>query len=155
MKPTIGHATLVIIFSVALLAGIVPAAHAANCSNATVAGNWAATLNGVLILPTGPVPVAGVLRVTADVNGNLTGTEARSVGGNYADETLSGTWTVNADCTGTSTLSFYQEGELARISVVTIVFDENSKELRVIQKSLTLPDGTQLPVVVTAEGKKQ
>jgi hypothetical protein len=62
----------------------------------------------------------GVLRVTADVNGNLTGTEARSVGGDYADETLSGNWTVSADCTAASTLSFYQAGELVRVSVITI-----------------------------------
>jgi hypothetical protein len=89
------------------------------------------------------------------VTGNLTGTEARSVGGDYADETFSGKWTVNADCTGATTVSFYQAGQLVRVSVVTIVFDENSRELRMVQKSLTLPDGTEVPVIVTVEGRKQ
>jgi hypothetical protein len=45
---------------------------------------------------------------------------------------------------------------LARVSVLAVVFDENSKQFRMVQKSLTLPDGiTQLPVVITAEGMKQ
>jgi hypothetical protein len=88
------------------------------------------------------------------VEGNITGTEARNVGGGYADETLTGNWTVNPDCTGTATASIYQSGQLVRVSVLSIVFDENSREVRMVQKSLTLPDGSQLPVVVTAEGKK-
>jgi hypothetical protein len=155
MKPNTAHATLTIVLCVALLAGLAPTAHGATCSTATVAGNWAGTLSGVLILPSGQVPVAAVIRATANTEGNLTGSEARSLGGGYADETLSGSWTVNADCTGTGTFNFYQAGQLVRISDVTVVFDENSKQLRMIQKSLTLPDGTQLAVVVTVEGKKQ
>ena len=155
MKQEAANTTLTIVFSIALLVGLAPAAHAATCSTATVAGNWAATLSGVLILPSGEVPVAALIRATADTEGNLAGTEARSVGGGYGDETLSGSWTVNADCTGTGTFNFYQAGQLVRVSVVTLVFDENSKQLRMIQKSLTLPGGTQLPVVVTVEGKKQ
>ena len=155
MKPNTAYTTLMIVFCVAFLAGLAPAAQGVTCSTATVAGNWAATLSGVLILPTGQVPVAAVIRATADTEGNLTGTEARSVGGDYADETLRGSWAVNADCTGTGTFNFYLAGQLVRVSAVTVVFDENSKQLRMIQKSLTLPDGTQLPVVVTVEGKKQ
>ena len=137
-----------------LLACLAPAAQAATCSSATVAGNWGLTLNGVLILPTGPVPIAAVLRSTVDLEGNTTGTEARSVGGGYADETFTGKWIVNPDCTASATVSFYEAGQLVRISVVSAVFDDNSKEVRIVQKSLTLPDGTQLPVVVTAEGHK-
>ena len=147
-------ASLVIILSVVLL-GLVPAAYAANCSTATVAGNWAFTLTGTLILPTGGVPAAAIARATADNNGNISGTEARSVGGDYADETVDGAWTVNSDCTGTLTVNAYELGQLVRTSVVSIVFDDNSKEVRMVQKSLTLPDGTQLPVVITLEGRKQ
>jgi hypothetical protein len=113
------------------------------------------TLNGVLILPTGPVPAAAVLRATADVEGNITGTEARNIGGGYADETLTGKWAVNPDCTGTATANIYESGQLVRVSVLSIVFDENSKQVRMVQNSLTLPDGTEVPVVVTAEGKRR
>jgi hypothetical protein len=155
MKHKSASATLAFLSSVVLLACLVPAAQAANCSTATVAGSWGLTLTGTLLLPTGPIPAAGVLRATVDVEGNITGTEARSVGGAYADETFTGTWTVNADCTGSATASFFENGQLVRTSVLAVVFDDNSKELRIVQKSLTLPDGTtQVPVVITAEGKK-
>ena len=155
MKCNLVRATLTISSVAALLAALTPAAHAANCSLETVAGHWGFTLTGVLILPTGPVPVAAVANGVLDAKGNLTGTEARSVGGGYADETLNGNWTVNPDCTGTLTAYIYESGQLVRISVTSIVFDGNSKEVRMVQKSLTLPDGTQLPVVITLEGKKQ
>lgn len=152
MKPSL---VLSAVFSIALLASIPPNAHAATCTVGNVAGNWAGTLTGTLLLPTGPVPIAAIVRATLKMDGTLTGTEARSVGGDYADETASGTWTVKADCTGTLIINFYQAGELVRTSVVTIVFDNEVKEVRMVQKSLTLPDGTQLPVVVTVEGRKQ
>ena len=155
MKQKNMSTTLAVLSSVALLACLVPAAHAANCSTATVAGDWALTLTGTLILPSGPVPAAATARGTADLEGNLTGTEARNVGGDYADETVIAKWTVNPDCTGSVTLNAYESGQLARTSVLTIVFDDHSKEIRMVQKSLTLPDGTQLPVVATVEGKKQ
>jgi hypothetical protein len=120
-----------------------------------VAGNWAFTLNGVLILPTGPVPIAGIIRGTADINGNVAGTEARNVGGGFGDEALTGNWIINADCTGTATVSAYKSGQLVRTGVLSIVFDDNGKQVRMVQQSFTLPDGTQVLVVATAEGRKQ
>ena len=99
--------------------------------------------------------MAAIARATVDNDGNLIGTEARSVGGGYADETVAGNWTVKSDCTGTLTVNIYESEQLVRISVVAIVFDDNSKEARMVQKSLTLPDGTQLPVVITLEARKQ
>ena len=155
MKCAIARTKLVILLAATLIVSMSAPAHAANCSLENVAGHWGFTLTGVLILPTGPVPVAAVANGVLDAKGNLTGTEARSVGGGYADETLNGNWTVNPDCTGTLTAYIYESGQLARISVTSIVFDGNSKEVRMVQKSLTLPDGTQLPVVITLEGKKQ
>jgi uncharacterized protein YcfJ len=155
MKSKLTRTNIGVIALVVLMASFAPAAYAANCSTATVAGNWAFTLTGTLILPTGAVPVAAVARATADNDGNLTGTESRSVGGGYADETVAGNWTVNSDCTGTLTVNIYESGQLVRISVVTMVFDDNSKEARMVQKSLTLPDGQQLPVVITLEARKQ
>ncbi len=155
MKPTIAASIVATVLSIALLAGLAPAAHAATCSTATVAGDWAFTLNGVLILPTGAVPIAGIIRGTADKHGNVAGTEARNVGGGYGDETLTGNWIINADCTGTATVSAYKAGQLVRTGVLSLVFDQNAKPVRMVQQSLTLPDGTQVPVVATIEGRKQ
>jgi hypothetical protein len=129
-------------------------AHAQHCSAARLAGNWGFTLNGVVVLPTGPVPIAAIGRATLEANGTLTGTEARSVGGQYADETSTGTFTVTPDCTGTLTLNFYEDGQLVRTSVLSIVVDDANLEVRMVQKSLTLPDGTVLPVILTGEARR-
>jgi hypothetical protein len=147
MKHRNAHPTLAVLCTSVLLACLAPAGQAATCSTITVAGNWGFTLTGTLLMPSGPVPAAAVIRGSADLEGHLTGTEARNVGGDYAEETFKGKWTVNADCTGRATVSFFETGQLVRISVLTIVFDNSSEEVRIVQKSLTLPDGvTQLPL---------
>ena len=138
---------------------LLPVVHAASptgCSTETVAGNWGVTLSGTLILPTGPVPAAGVARGTFDAQGNITSgaTEARNVGGGFANETLTGSWTVNPDCTGTLTIHAYESGVLVRTSVLSIVFVDNLTKVLMVQESLTLPDGTVVPAVITAEAKK-
>ena len=124
------------------------------CSLETVAGNWGITLTGTLLLPTGPVPVAAVGTLAVNGAGNISGTEARNVGGGFANETITGTWTVNPDCTGTGIVKIYESGALVRTSGISLVFDENSTEGRLVQQSLTLPDGTIVPAVITGEGKK-
>src|SRR5215469_12511087 len=126
------------------------------CSTETAAGNWGVTLSGTLILPTGPVPAAGIARGSFDAQGNTTpgATEARNVGGGFANETLTGSWTVNPDCTGTLTIHAYESGVLVRTSVLSIVFVDNLNKALMVQESLTLPDGTLVPAVITAEGER-
>src|ERR1700730_6124622 len=153
MKPNIATA-FVIIAAVTLSIGLATAAYAednGNCSTATSAGKWGFTLTGTLILPTGPVPGAAVGRVSADAAGNISGTEARKVGGGLANQTLTGSWTVNSDCTATISANIYESGVLVRTSVLAVVFVDNSSKIRGVQESLTLPDGTPLPVVITFE----
>ena len=141
-------------FLLIALVGITPAARAGQCSFRTSAGNFGFTLTGVVILTTGPVPIAAVGRAALEASGNVTGTESRSVGGGFADETFTGTYTVNADCTGTATLKFYESGQLVRTSVLSIVFDSNAREIRMVQKSLQLPNNTFLPAVITVEARR-
>ena len=112
------------------------------------------TITGVVIPPAGSVPIAAVGRSSVDGSGHVTGTEARNVGGGFASETLSGTFNVNPDCTGTLTLNFYEAGQLVRTSVLSVVSVNNQKELQMVQSSLTLPNGVNVPVVVTANAKK-
>ena len=143
----------------ALYMTLAQAAYADGCSTASLAGGWSFTLTGTAFFPspTGSVPVlvAAVGTFTADGQGNFNGTEARSVGGDYADETLTGNWTVNSNCTGTFNANIYQSGKLVRISVASMVVNDDSKEIRLVQKSLTLRDGTNVPVVITLEARKQ
>lgn len=144
-----------VIVSLAVLSmTFAPQIAAEECSTARAAGSWGATLTGTIILPTGGVPAAAVLRIRADHDGNFAGTEDRNVGGQFVHETLTGNWTVNSDCTGTVNASIFQSGVLTRTVVLSVVFDDDSKQMRMVQQSLTLPDGTSIPVVVTLEGRK-
>jgi hypothetical protein len=141
-----------------LLAALAPAS-AQTCSLATVAGSWGATLTGTILFlapPSGPgpVPAAAVLRFNIDTAGNVSGTEARNVGGGFANETFKGTASVNPNCTGTATVMFFESGVLVRTSVLAAVFDDLSTQIRLVQKSLTVPSGSKVPVVITVEGKK-
>jgi hypothetical protein len=154
MKRRFARITLVAAVA-ALCVGVAPALHAAeHCSNAKAAGNWGLTLTGTLILPTGPVPGAAVGRVRIDADGNVSGTEARNVGGGFANETLTGSLTVNSDCTATLTVNIYESGVLVRTSVLAAVFVDDSNKVSMVQESLTLPDGTTIPIVITVEGDK-
>lgn len=156
MKRTIARTTLLIVTFAMFCMSMASAAHAQynHCSTAALAGKWGFTLTGTLLLPSGPVPAAAVGIATADMDGNISVIEARSVGGGFADETGIGTWTVNPDCTGTLNINFYESGQLVRTSVTSIVFDDN-RQFRMVQQSLTLPDGTVLPVVILIDGKRQ
>ena len=142
------------IFLLLAVANYVPSARAAHCSLATTAGKYGFTLTGTLILPTVAVPIAAVGKAVLDASGNASGTESRSVGGGFADETLAGTYAVNTDCTGTATIQFFESGQLVRTSILSLVVDDNHREIRMVQKSLQLPNGAFLPVVVTVEARR-
>ena len=151
-KPALAIATGALIATVLL--GFASPAEAQQCSMERGAGYYAFTLSGVAILPTGPVPIAAVGTATLDSNGKVAGTESRSVGGDFADEMLTGTYTVNANCTGTATLQIYESGQLVRTSVLSLIFDSDQQAYRMVQQSLELPNGVFLPVVATAEGRR-
>jgi len=153
IRKTMPETFLAILFATLVLC-VVPSAQARQCSLAGSAGNFGFTLTGTILLPTGAVPIAAVGRATIDAAGNVSGTESRSVGGGFADETFTGTLTVNPDCTGTLTVKFYESGQLVRTSVIATVLVDNQREVRGVQKSLVLPNGLSLPVVITLEAKK-
>jgi hypothetical protein len=132
-----------------LLLSLSPGLHAA-CTNATAAGTFGLTTTGTLILPTGPASVAAVGLVTFDLNGNVTGSQDRSVDGAFAHETITGTFTVNDDCTIIVIADVYDSsGNLARISKILGVLVDNGKQIRGIFESVVLPNGLNLPSVLT------
>ena len=155
MKRNIGPTTLVlIVFAMFVVSMASPSALAQQCSLAGAAGAYGFTGTGTLLLSTGAVPIAAVGRLNLRADGTLSGTEARSVGGDFANETLTGTWTVNANCRFTLTAKVFVSGALVRTSVLSGVLDENMTEARDVQKSLMLPDGTNVPVVITFEARR-
>jgi hypothetical protein len=137
----------------ALALGIVSAAQAGTqkCTLATVAGTYGLTTTGSI---PGIGPVSAVGLVTIDKSGNLSGSQTRSLNGSIADETFTGTVTVNLDCTGTDEIQVFQDGVLVRTSTLNVVYDDNGRSARAIFSSIVLPDGTQLPSILTIDVRR-
>ncbi len=89
----------------ALALGIAPTATAQGnkgCNNATVLGTFAYTITGSFVAAPAPLgPYAEVGAQTFDGNGNTSATGMSNTNGSVASATRTGTYTVNADCTGT------------------------------------------------------
>jgi len=96
--------------------GTLPKVHAQEdtpqpCSVATLNGRYGLTFsgfatNGAVPAPiTAFIPAAGEGLVTFDGNGNLSASETVSFGGLVMPVNVSGTYTVNSDCTGSFTTS--------------------------------------------------
>jgi hypothetical protein len=121
--------------------GSAPAsAQARECSLADVAGQYGVTLSGT-IAAVGPVAIVG--QFTLDASGRVTGAETASFNGNVVKETVSGTATVNPDCTGTATIDVFRSGVLVRTTSLDIVVDDNQTEIRAI----ALTNGTTVTVI--------
>src|SRR5438552_17118928 len=127
----------------------------AACTSATAAGTFGFTTTGTLILPTGPAPVAAVGVVSFDLNGNTTGSQDRSVGGAFAHETLTGTLTVNRDCTISLLANVYDSsGNLVRTSTIDGVLVNNGKQIRAIVERVLRPNDVSLPSILTFEADR-
>jgi hypothetical protein len=131
------------------------------CSNASLRGTWGYTETGSVIAPTptgGTVTLlaAAVGTYTFDNDGNFTGDQNSSAGGNVSHDAKEGIYTVNPDCTGTLDLVVYnQAGVAQRHSVWSIVIADNGQELRSIMLSMTaLPSGVTLSPIMTMTARK-
>lgn len=122
-----------------------------HCSTAKAAGNWDYTYTGSILTQNGFVPAAAVGHFHEDAAGNISGSQVRSVGGSSASEDISGTVTINADCTATATINVLINGEVQRTAVLAAVYDTNMNHARDIFESLTLANGTDVPVVLTSD----
>jgi hypothetical protein len=90
-----------------LILGLAPIASAAEraCSNATLQGTFANRDTGFIAAPPAFAgPYAGVSLETFDGRGGFSGSGVVSLNGNIVPGTFTGTYTVNADCTGTYTV---------------------------------------------------
>jgi hypothetical protein len=145
--------TLIVACVTTFALGIVSAARAGTqkCTLATVAGTYGLTTTGS-IPAIGPVTAVGL--VTIDRSGNLSGSQTRSLNGAVADETFTGTATVNPDCSGTDVIQVFQDGVLVRTSTLNLVYDDNGRSARAIFTSIVLPNGTQLPSILTIDARR-
>jgi len=143
------------VLSAALVLALSPLpANAGVCSNAATAGNWAYTYTGTIFTQNGPLPIASLGHYHQDAAGNVTGSQARSVAGSPGVEDISGTVIVNKGCTATATINVFVNGQLQRTTTLALVYDSNGNHVRMIFQSVTLPDGTNVPVVITIDGNR-
>jgi hypothetical protein len=118
------------------------------CSSAKVAGTWGYSETGTVFLnPTTPIPYASVGSYTLDRHGNLSGYREASAAGNILKAKISGTVTLNPDCTGTETLFFDDGKTVSGPAYKFVVYVDNAREAR---KILTNPGAG----VLVTEAKK-
>jgi hypothetical protein len=112
-----------------------------NCSLRTLNGCYGFTFSGNIV---GFGPIAGIGVENFDGQGHVTITQTLNVNGRGGiRDTVTGTYTVNSDCTG-STVITQTDGSLTHIDFVIV---DNGKEI------LTLP--TDPGSVITGTAKKQ
>ena len=145
MKRTVLIATFGIALAILSLLGTVPSAWAQDhqCSNASLSGGFGLTGTGTVFNPSASV-FAQVGRQTFDGNGNTVATATTSINGASFPVTITGTYTVNRDCTGSLTL------HVSPVNIIVhadFVIDSGGAELRAI---VTDPGST-----VTYVSKKQ
>jgi hypothetical protein len=128
MKPTTFQTGLVA--STALL-GYLQVAHAHECTVSNAAGRYGYTSSGTIVNPAiGPFTAVG--HTTLTESGTFSGAQTTSIAGNVVEETIQGTFSVNADCTGSATVNVYHGTTLARTSLINLVWDSHQKEFRAI-----------------------
>jgi hypothetical protein len=121
------------------------------CSIVDVAGTWGYSETGTIMLPApyGATPYASVGSYTVDPDGSISGARIASLGGTLLKATIEGTATVNPDCTGTVTLSFYDPaGNPAGTAVKAIIYVDHAREARMIITTAAYPS------VLVTEAKK-
>jgi hypothetical protein len=126
----------------ALVLGSTPAANAADkrYSIASLQGTFAYTGTGFIVTPAAFAgPFAEVGTQTFDGNGATT-TFTASQNGNMFQATLTGTYTVKSDCTGTFTLS---NPDLGLTVTLFFVIDDNLNEFQAVE---TLPGAVVTPL---------
>jgi len=152
MKRNISRTTIAMIFFAMLCVGLAPAVHAQVCSLALTAGKYGVSDSGTVV---GVGPRAATALLTLDAEGNVTGRVTANVNGSVTHTTVSGTYTVNPDCTGTSRFGeFDQFGNLILTVTADIVWDDDMREFRFVFTSATLSNGTPLATVINGNAKK-
>ncbi len=112
-----------------------------NCSLHTLNGCYGFTFSGTIL---GLGPIAGIGVINYDGQGHATLTQTLNVNGSGGiRDTVTATYTVNPDCTGSEVVT-QTDGSLTHID---FVIDDHGKEIR------TLP--TDPGSVITGTAKKQ
>ena len=105
MKTWFWRGMLAAAIALLTLSHVARAQEGERCSNVTLRGSFGFRMTGNIGLPSSLVPFADVGKQTFDGNGNTEVASIVSVNGVLFSSTLTGTYAVNQDCTGSFTLS--------------------------------------------------
>ena len=145
---------LTVLCAACAIAALSAPAMASQCSAAAEAGDWAYTYTGTILTTEGWIAVASVGKFQANPDGTFSGTQTRSIGGDAANETLTGTAVVSSDCTAVFNVQVFESGVLVRTATLNIAYDDNNQSARGIFSSLVLSDGTIVPNVITTDARR-
>jgi len=129
------------------------------CTNATLEGDYGFILTGTR--PSAPGPgaaaetVVGTVMTHFDGNGSLTQTDnihGSITGAPSPDRPGTGTYTINANCTGTMKLS--NPGSPTLTVSIVVVDDGNEVRAAVMDPTATASSGTSPQVMVTSNGRR-
>jgi hypothetical protein len=133
------------------------------CSLATLHGDYGFTISGQILGGPAPGPVNGVALTTFDGNGGLTQTDFVVKNGAPAGPLdafrtgESGTYTVNADCTGTATINFPDAKPPQQI-VLMFVVANHGEQIRTVVAALYVGPGigtmTPTPAQISSQATK-
>lgn len=103
---------------------------ASTCTNASVAGSYGYTLSGWIFTSTGgEYPFADSGTLTSNENGSLSGSSTFSLDGTIEAPTVTGTYSVNSNCTGTATLKDSLGDSLA----LNLVIADNGQSIQLVE----------------------
>jgi hypothetical protein len=152
MRRNFVRRTLVNLSFAVVLTTLLPTAHGQSCSPARVAGTYGVADSGAVV---GVGPRVAIAIVTLDTAGNINGKVTASLAGSVTHTTLSGTYAVNPDCTGTTSFGEYDlSGNLILKVTLDLVWDDNMRQFRFIFTSVTLANGTSLQTVINGDARK-
>ena len=101
------------------------------CTTATLVGPYGYLLQGNLIEQGSLAPYADMGSLSADGNGKFSGSGAESLAGTIASgTTITGTYTVNTDCTGSASLTYSNGLGPFHFNLVIL---NNGQEIRLVQ----------------------
>ncbi len=129
--------------------GFLVAQGSPKCTNAGIKGDYGLVATGVFVtgapFPTGPVDLIGELALSVNKksgDGVISGEAAGSENGTiltFADEPVTGSYSVSSDCTGTATIT--PEGESA-LNFSFVIVDSGKEMLAIETDADTVVTGT-------------
>lgn len=152
MKRNIARSMVVLIALAIAVIGLMSSAYAQHCSFPGAAGTYGFSDSGTIV-GVGPRAAVGLLSFNAA--GQIKGQVTASLNGAVSQTTLSGTYAVSPDCSGTTTFTeLDQNGNPVLTASVAIAWDDNMREARFLFTSVVLANGTPLATAVNGAARK-